>query len=217
MPQPAKRGVRTLLRKVAYEDVSLSDVLDDLRERTGSNIVVNWQSLENIGIDKTSTVNLDLMNVRAERVLKSVLDNFSTGWGYGRVSYVVHGGVVTIASSEDLGKIVDTWVLDITHLMRATKDKRGGSLFESVGGGPGDRGRGRTGTSTRRGSEADTAEGRDELKERMIELVRAAAPAESWREGGGPGAVSIYGTRLIVTQSITNLQKIAQTLAMLGW
>lgn len=92
---------------VQYPAWPLTDVITDLRERSGLNIHVHWASLENAGIDRQQEVTIDLHNVTVEKVLQTILADLSSAvhsdYDYERViSYVVDQGVVTIAKKEDL-------------------------------------------------------------------------------------------------------------------
>lgn len=214
------RGLATLIPRIEYEDMILVEALEDLRGKSGANIVANWQSLGNAGIEKTSPVSLRLYRVSAGRVLKIILDNLSTRWA--KVSYVVQDDVVVIASAEDLARIIDTRMYNISHLMVETKDKRGGGWFEPGGSNRGSgqsRGNGgqRSSPNSRRSGSTSTEDLRSEKIERIIALVKAAAPQDSWRENGGPGSVSVFGTRLIVTQTAQNHSKIGKALFLIGW
>ena len=219
-----RRGLGTRLRRVEYEDTSLAEVLEDLRDRSGVNIVANWQSLADMGIDKTEPISLELHNASAGTVLKLMLSNLSARWG--RVSYVVQDGVVVIASAADLAKIIDTRVYDVSHMMMETKDKRGGGQFEPGGsdkrGGGGGNNRDRSSNrsssrNSRRSGSSDTEELRSEKVDKIIAMVRDIVPAESWRENGGPGSLTVFGTRLVVTQTAENHTRIGKTLFMIGW
>ncbi|NIA08132.1 MAG: hypothetical protein GWP14_10955 [Actinobacteria bacterium] len=215
----AGTGLGTLIRRIEYEEIPLGEALEDLRAKSGANIVANWQSLGNAGVEKTTPVNLKLYNVSAGRVLKIILDNLSTGWA--KVSYVVQENVVVIASAEDLARIIDTRVYDISHLMIETKDKRGGGEFEPGGSNRRSRqGRGNSGRRNSRGSRrarSTATELRSKKIEKIIALVRAAVPQDSWRENGGPGSLTVVGTRLIVTQTVENQAKIGKSLLLIGW
>ena len=223
----------------------MADVLDDLRNRSGANIVANWQSLDYAGIFKTTPVSLQLHNVSAAGILKVILQNLSTE--FASFSYVIQDNVVVISTSEDLAKIVDTRVYDVTHLMMETKDKRGGSAYSTGGsrndryndnrsGSSGDRYRDRndrygsrdsrnrnrgdrygrsTSISTSRSGYGTLDSNGTERKERIMELVRTAVAEDSWRDAGGAGAIRVFGTRLVITQTIDNHAKIAKT--FIGW
>lgn len=240
MRGPVRRGLGTLVANVDYEEYPLEEVLDDLREKSGDNIVANWQSLNNGGIDKDTPVSLKLRNVSAGRILKAVLQNLSSSWS--PVSYIEHNGIVVIATAEDLARIIDTRVYDITHLLMETKDLRGGRQYDAGGrrndrsrdGGSNDRSdRNRDSNSSRSdqrndsprtsvgsssGSRYDGAGsvGTDRTQE-IIDIVLSSAPADSWRENGGPGSVAVFGTRIVITQTAENHAKIAMALALLGW
>lgn len=228
--RPARRSLRTIIPRIQYDGIPLSEALDDLRSKSGANIVVNWQSLASAGVEKTASINLQLRNVSTGRALKIILDNLSTEWA--KLSYVVQEDVLVIASSEDLARIIDTRVYDITHLMIQTRDKRGGSEF-APGRGSGTSGRGSgnggraadrsnrdkrsSGSTSRRDGRAGADDFRSEQVDRIIALVHATAPRESWSGDGGPGSVTVFGARLIVTQTAENHARIAKTLALIGW
>ena len=126
-----RRGLKTRISVVQYDDVPFADVLNDLRARSGSNIVANWQALENLAIEKTTPVSLKLRNVTAARALKLILQNLSTP--YARISYIIQDNVVYIAPSEDLDTIFELRVYDVSHTMFETKDMRGGPRFPAGG------------------------------------------------------------------------------------
>ena len=126
-----RKNFRTRLSVIQYDDTPLGDVLDDLRAKTGANIVANWQSLANFGVDRTTAISLNLRNVPAEKVLKIVLQNLSNA--YARISYIIQDDVVFIASGEDLDMIFELRVYEIADLLMETQDKRGGPQFEAGG------------------------------------------------------------------------------------
>ncbi len=126
-----RRGLQRRISIVQYDDTTLADVLDDLRSKSSTNIVTNWQSLANLGIDKTTSVSLNLRNISAGRVLKIILQNLSSP--YARISYIIQDDVVFIASAEDLDMILELGVYEIADLLMETKDKRGGPQFSPGG------------------------------------------------------------------------------------
>ena len=101
--------------------------MDELRNRSGTNIVANWQSLANVGIDKTTPLTFELRNVTVGRVLKTILQNLSSP--YARISYIIQDDVVFIAASQDLDMIFELQVYEIADLLFETQDKRGGPQF----------------------------------------------------------------------------------------
>ena len=126
-----RRGLQSRISIVQYDDTTLADALDDLRAKSGTNIVANWQSLANLGIDKTTAVSLNLRNISAGQVLKLILQNLSSP--YARISYIIQDDIVFIASSEDLDMILELGVYEIADLLMETKDKRSGPQFSPGG------------------------------------------------------------------------------------
>ena len=126
-----RRGLKTRMSIVQYRDKSFADALDELRSRSGINIVANWQSLANLGIDETTPLSLNLRNVSAGLVLKLMLQNLSSP--YARVSYIIQDEVVFIAAAEELDMIFELQVYEIADLLMETKEKRGGPQFSPGG------------------------------------------------------------------------------------
>ena len=224
-PENADARMRMSARhpRFEYEDTPLSEVFDDLREKSGLNIMPNWSSLSDSGIEKTQGISLMLRNVSIERVLKAVLDGLSAGFYSATISYSLQDGVVVIASEADLARDYYAVVYDISDLLLEVSDRRGGTGFDPGGGQGGNRSGGSSssggssnrGSSSRRSSSSggdDTQGQRDELEEGIVELIRGVAPEDTWAEGTGQGTVTVYGTRLIVTQSAENHTKILEML-----
>ena len=227
-PENAEARVRLNARhpRFEYQDTPLSEVFDDLREKSGLNIVPNWQSLSAEGIEQDQTVNLNLRGVSVGRALKAILDGLSTGFYGATISYSLEDGVVAIASSMDLGRDFYTVVYDISDLLIEVTDRRGGGDYEAgggqsqQGGGGGDRGTSsnqRSGSSRRSTSSGrsgeDAGEDREGLVERVVELITNVSPADTWQEEGtGEGTITVWGTRLVVNQTSENHTKIRDML-----
>ena len=140
---PENVEARTLLKvkhpRFEYPEWTLTEVIDDIREKSGLNIQVNWNSLEYAGIDREQEVTLQLKNVSVERALKSILDNLSSSagaygddYGYGTtIAFGLQDGIVVIANSEDLARDYYPVAHDISDLLLETTDLRGGTLYDS--------------------------------------------------------------------------------------
>ncbi len=89
------------IKKVQYMENPLSEVMDDLRVRSGLNIVTNWQSLTTWGIEKNRPITLELHDVTVKTVLRVILDKLGGG-SDSRLGYVVDENVITISTIEDL-------------------------------------------------------------------------------------------------------------------
>ncbi len=212
-----------------YQETPLSEVFDDLRAKSGLNIVPNWQSLTTAGIEQDKPISLQLHNVSLERALKAILSTLSSAGYYGTtVSHVIEDGIIVIATSEDLAAELSIKVHEIADLLMETGERRGGPRFEAGGGesttGGEDRGTG-GGGGTRPGggggggggaglAAADIEELRTDLIENILTYVRTIEP-DSWQENGGPGTASIWGTKLLIYQTAEIHAKIRDMLELI--
>ena len=126
-PELANRGATKLLRrgiaKLEFTDIELKDVVQFLRDVTGTNIQVKWAALGLAGIDKSTAVNVHIKGVTLAKALHVVLDD--VGGGSTQLSYVVEDGVVTISTREDLSSRTITLVYDVRDLAPLVQRARG--------------------------------------------------------------------------------------------
>jgi hypothetical protein len=78
----------------------LGNVIESLGDITDANLVVNWNALEQMGIDKNTPITLKLSRVPAHAVLRTVLD-LAAGQS-GKLAFTTADGITTISSREDL-------------------------------------------------------------------------------------------------------------------
>ncbi|MDB5328229.1 MAG: hypothetical protein JWM57_3798 [Phycisphaerales bacterium] len=220
----ADEAVNALLDKslpeIRFEAVSLSDVIDFLRDTTQANIFVNWKALEAAGIDRNAPVSTRLRNVKLSKVLKTVLESVGGGATV-TLGYTVDEGVITISTTEDLAKNVETRTYDIRDLIIQIPDftdfpeisltaNSGGS--RTAGGGTGGGGGGGGGSSQNLfggaggggggGSQNQNTQTREELVDQITSLIRETIGVGTWKEDGGQlGSLRELGGQLIVTQT----------------
>ncbi len=105
---------------VEWKGEPLDKVVAELREKTGTNLVVNWTALRAAGITRESPVFLRLKDVPYEAVLKSVLRVVATretGLNYG-----VGENVVEVTTNAELGKAATDRLYDVTALLKKSGD-----------------------------------------------------------------------------------------------
>lgn len=116
----ADEAVNALLDKslpeIRFDAVSFSDVIDFLRDTTQANIFVNWKALEAAGIDRNAPVTTRLRNTKLSKVLRLILESVGGGATVS-LNYTVDEGVITISTTEDLAKNVETRTYDIRDLI----------------------------------------------------------------------------------------------------
>lgn len=221
----ADEAVAGLLEKalpeIRFQDVAFADVIDFLRDTTQANIFVNWKALEAAGIDRNAPVSTRLRNVKFSKVLRTVLESVGGG-ATSQVSYTVDEGVITISTTEDLARNVETRTYDIRDLIIAIPDfsdapdfslTSNGNNGQGTGGGAGNNGGGFGGGGGGNGGlfgdsgsgdddEDEDTPSREELVEQITNLIRTTIGVGTWQEDGGQlGTLSELGGQLIVTQT----------------
>ena len=85
--------------EINFTGQGLADVLDFMRDVTGSNIFIDWRSLEAAGIGKDAPVGLRLKGATVRTALKEMLDKASTEKGKAELS--IADGVLVISTAPD--------------------------------------------------------------------------------------------------------------------
>src|SRR5439155_19693464 len=108
------------LPEINFNGQGLADVMDFLRDVSGSNIFVNWRALEAAGINKDAPVTARLKDVRFSKALNTILSD--VGGGNIKLTYTIDEGVITISTADDLAKNVVTRVFVIRDLLVEVPD-----------------------------------------------------------------------------------------------
>ena len=236
----ANRKVAAKLKEqvpINFEANKLVNVIEFLRNTTGLNFFVNWNALQQVGVEQDAPITLQLSNVPAEKALKLVLQQVSTGDQFNPVSYAIVDGVVTISTQQDLVKSTETRVYDIRDMLHDIKPVAGvpkfdlGSALSSSsssggGGSGGGGGGGSSGSSIFSGTGTDTAEtetGSSILLGGIIDLItRTVGKPEEWESAGGTvsSLKELNGNLIVKTTSENHratlelLSKLRETRAM---
>lgn len=200
-----------------FTDTPFDQVIDYLTDLTHLNIVVRWQTLEGLGIERDKPINVKLVNVRLSQVLWNVMND--AGGPDVKLAYRAQGNVLVLSTAEDLGNEMFVRVYDIADLLarvpRFTNAPQLDLSQASQGGGGGAGGGGggssnifgsNSGSSDEDEDENDTQEGEESPDvRRLIELIRATIEPDSWAETSGEGKGTIMAFRnqqLVVRNNI---------------
>lgn len=190
-PQLAPARSRRRAAAYSYDETPLADVIDDIAQRAGVNIVVNWRSLANHNITRKSPVSIELTGVSARSALKVLTDDLSGGRGtLGSVYWLVEDGMVRIATGDALNTALTTHTFDIGDLVMVIPDFPGPRLDLAASGdifGESDDG-------------DEEGPGRKEMEDNLIELIKGTIDADMWRPTG-KGSVSIFRDQVIISQT----------------
>lgn len=115
-PVPATRPtiLDVTLADVQFRSVPLERAIDELRDLTHANIVVEWKQLEAAGVEPTAPVRVRLWDVTLDKALRIVLDDVDQNLGFQE-----QGGIITISTRERLASKTVIQVYDIRPLIEA--------------------------------------------------------------------------------------------------
>lgn len=167
------------LPEVKFDEVPFVEVIEFLRETTGSNLFVNWRALESTGIDRNAPVTLKLRDIALRDLLSLLLLQQGAG-----LAYKAENGVITIDVPDQPVKASKLVIkaYDVADLLAVNQPHAAGQapggFAESMMGGFG--------------------AGSSPIMELTNTIISTVAP-ESWRNHGGHGSIGAYGTKVIIT------------------
>ncbi len=119
MPLPAQAPKQTVAvargMTVNYQDTPISEVISQVRAKTGLNIVANWNELSVVGILEDDPVTMSLQDVTPGTVLRKSLEYISGG-KTGRATYKVDDDgivVIKVASETDDYQFKSHYIADL--------------------------------------------------------------------------------------------------------
>jgi len=203
--------------ELTFNQVEARDAIQYFREKFAFNVYVDWKSLGDAGVDKSTPVTVKLKDVTVARALRVVLNEI----GAEAMDYIVDDGVLVISTRDALVTRAVTRVYPAADLLCRTrraytessgipwrrtnflpKEERvaleaeeAGALF---GGGFEEEGR-----ST------------EEAAMALIEGLQENVGPDTWRPEGEIGSIRVQGTNLVITQTHKNQQEVEAYLRML--
>ncbi len=237
-PLPAADGPATVARPAAgasgrargadsydFDNIPLSAVIQFMRTTTGQNFHVNWPSLQTVGIDKQTNIELQVRRVSAARVLDLICEQLNANRNkFSSVYWVVDGGVVILATGTALNQKTETRVYDVAHALMPIRDFEGPDLSLRT---------------TRRDDDdnddddddlfddddddddADDDDDENDLDEirklrqrnadNLISIIKNAIGQDMWHPTG-KGSVQIVNGKLVVTQTQLGFKLLDQAL-----
>jgi type II secretory pathway component GspD/PulD (secretin)/tetratricopeptide (TPR) repeat protein len=212
------------LPEVRFDNVGFGDVVDFLRDVSGTNIFVKWKTLEGAGVDRSTPVTANLHNVKFSKALNTILQD-GLG-GQAKLAYTVDEGVITISTAEELAHNVSVRVYDIRDLIINIPDFTDAPQFsldsaQNTGGGASGGGGGgvQMGNMLFNGGTAanmETGPTRQELVDSITKLIEDTVATDTWKDNGGAvGALRELQGQLVVTQTPENHRLLANLLEKL--
>lgn len=199
----------------SFTDNRLADVVEFIATVTNLNIDVDWESLADIGVDRDDLVTLNLQPLPARVIMDRVLEKVSPD-SFSRASWAVQDGIVVVASDQALRQNTFIVIYDVRDLLfevpsftNAPTLDLDSVLDQGQGGGGGG------GIFEDEDSERDQLS-KEELKERLREIIQTNVDFEGWRDNGGDtGIIQELNDNFIITNTARNHRSISGLLRQL--
>lgn len=205
---------------VHFDGTPFGDVITFFRNVTGANIVVKWNALSTISVDKTTPVTEQFNNIKFSTALNTVLADLP-GSPNAKVGYRVSDGLITISTAEDLQGTPVTRVYDISDLLVQHENFQNVPFINiantqaaTVGGGS----QQSPLQSSGQPNPQELEQQREKTTQAITQAVQDSITDGSWRvTGNGQGTITqIPGQdQLIIAQSPENHDKIGKLLALM--
>ena len=237
-----RHRLKQRLPKLDFPSVPFELVVQFLREVGGVSIYVNWRALQVASVDKSTEINVHLVDVSLEKALKIILDDVS-GAAVGsptQVDFVIDEGIIRITTREALSHRTYTRVYDIRDIIISTPTinmprriglegltGRGGQSGRNQGGrnqggrqggrqGGGGGGIGGGGGMIGGGIGADADQPQDKSQEELlteiVDLVKETIARDTWEQ---EAAIRPMGGQLVVTQTAENHEALLDLISQL--
>ncbi|MFO0857015.1 MAG: hypothetical protein U0640_06620 [Phycisphaerales bacterium] len=218
-----RRALAALQNKrvpVKFEETPLESALSFLQAVSQLNVDVDWASLEDQGIDRGTTVNLNLTNVTLETVLNRVTEKVSPpGDTQGGAGWTINDGVVQVASKQVINRQRTLAIYDIRDLIVEVPnydnapelDLQQALQASRRGGGGG----GQSPFQDNNGQDIPRRTLAERTQE-IIDLITTNVDNEGWRENGGDtGYIQQLSGLLVITNTPANHRSIHGLLSKL--
>jgi hypothetical protein len=213
---PSQPATRAAPARVQFADAPLENVVQYFRQTSGLNLFVQWRALEQVGINRDTTVSLDVSDVSLGKALDLVLDQLSADKGrLERLYWVVDEGIVTISTGQALNREVTTKVIDITDMLAIVPDFEPPSVNVLSSSGVGTGNNAATvspwiANQPAQVSGPTRAQVRQALEDNILGIIKDSIGADMWQPEG-KGSVRLYNGNLIISQTPLGFKLLEKT------
>lgn len=193
--------------KIDFSDTALWTVLDFLRDVSGTNMHVNWHSLEASGITKDTPISVKATDITVSKGLNMVLEQINSGKNkMDSVYWIVDDGVVTVATGTAINHNLTIKVIDVADLLLTVPSFVGPRIDMSQASQTGTSGSGGSGGgqsvfgSTTINQEESSADAKKRMQESLLKVVKDSIGQDMWAPDG-KGSISFLGAKMVISQT----------------
>ena len=225
---PATRRLEMRLEEIVFDEAPLDEAFAQIAAVANVNLVVRWEVLEELSVERDKPITLAVRNLRLRQVLWLVL-NEAAG-SDSKLAFRADDDLILVSTLDDLNGSMITRVYDVNDLIMTIPDDAGfaeertrevvvGSIPQVADGAVGAR------PITRRYSggvylgregllppQEYKDDERQENMRKLIEVITTTIDPESWAGAGGAGTIISFRGRIVVRNSPLVHQKLAGAL-----
>lgn len=194
LPATPRAPLSRTVAEVRFDAAPLEDVLEWFADASGQNVVVQWQLLADVGVERDQPVSLRLRNVQLGTVLWLVLNQVA-GPDI-QLAYQADREVLLISTAQALSQHMIVRVYDVTDLLSRAPHFRNAYRLDlsTVGTDSGSAGL----EGGDEGDDQPTTSAAADTMGALVNVIQEAIEPDSWRANGGNGTVVPFGTQLVV-------------------
>ncbi len=193
-----------VMPEVQLVDQPLEQALQWIASAMNVNVHIQWNLLQNAGVNRDTIINCKVKGLSVERVLRLMFDEID-----GPISYAVQDGVLVISTPDQLRKHLKTEVYDVRELialtemnvaaqkrraMSATKERFDNAAIQTEP---------RVATeaaNSAKSAPAQPAEDESSASRRVVELVTKMVSPDTWDVNGGTASIEEFNGVLVIRQ-----------------
>ncbi|MCH7592177.1 MAG: hypothetical protein IH989_05305 [Planctomycetes bacterium] len=209
--------------EVAFEEAPFEQVMEWVGEFTQANVVVRWEKLEDIGVDRDKPITLKVRNLRLSQVLWMIMNE--AGGSDVKLAYRAAGNMLVMSTEEDLSGEMIVRVYDVSDLLanvpRFTNASRldpaqslnqlsqssGGLGGRGGGGGGGGGGQSQLFETGQNDENDEDGDGSGSMAE-IVQLITDTVEPDSWVQGGGLGTIQPFRKHIVVRNTLLVHQRL---------
>lgn len=200
-----RAALQRVIPEVQLVDQPLEQALQWIASAMNVNVHIQWNLLQNAGVNRDTIINCKVKGLSVERVLRLMFDEID-----GPISYAVQDGVLVISTPDQLRKHLKTEVYDVRELIGLTElniaaQKRRAEKFPAkerldsaaVQTEP------RVSTEPANSAKSFPAQPADDEtppSRRVVELVTKMVSPDTWDVNGGTASIEEFNGVLVIRQ-----------------
>lgn len=195
--------------EVSFQDAPFDQVMAWIGDTLQINVVVRWNRLEELGVERDTPISIQAQNLRASQILWMIMSE--AGGTDVKLAYRASGNLLVMSTANDLGQELIVKVYDIGDLLLNVPRFVGprvdlSQLQQSGQGGSGQSIFGQGNQQQQDPDEQQQGNNQNQFQSegarQLIELIQTTVEPDSWQANGGLGTIRAYRNQIVVRNNI---------------